>query len=344
MRKSIAIFCAAILAFCVWLILHKTKQTEQSSQAFYEMPTNQQQFSAQPAQLRVLAQSRGTNASMPTKIPMVKKTPWPTAEEFSQQALAEWQKPIEFYGKVVDENTNPVEGASIQFRWFGFADKSDQSTTISDADGLFSLQGKQGRSLEVSVGKDGYYNSRKDETDFLYSLGPGIYSPEEWNPVIFHLRKKGQGADLIQKDFPPGFTQIWQLHHDGTPIELDLLNGSRNVGGSGQLKLEFWRDISDLHKQPFDWKLQLSVSGGGLTPIDEEFAFQAPESGYQPSVVIDMPVTNQDWLSELRAKYYIQLPNGDYGRLDFYLLPYNGVFTVKSWVNPTGSRNLEPAN
>jgi hypothetical protein len=45
---------------------------------------------------------------------------------------------------------------------------------------------------------------------------------------------------------------------------------------------------------------------------------------------------------ELRSKYYLLLPNGDFGRIKFYLLPYNGVFTVKSWINLDGSRNLEP--
>jgi len=137
---------------------------------------------------------------------------------------------------------------------------------------------------------------------------------------------------------------IAQLHHDGTPVELNLLNGTLAPTGSGQLKLEFWRDISDMKKQPFDWKLQLSMPSGGLVPTDEEFAFQAPESGYQPSIVIDMPATNQDWLGEVRSKYYVQLPDGKYGRIDFYLLPRNGVFTVSSSINPTGSRNLEPAN
>jgi hypothetical protein len=138
--------------------------------------------------------------------------------------------------------------------------------------------------------------------------------------------------------------KIAQLHHDGTPVELNLLNGTQVPAGSGQLKLELWRDISDMKKQPFDWKLQLSMPSGGLVPTDEEFAFQAPESGYQPSIVIDMPATNQDWLGEVRSKYYVQLPDGKYGRIDFYLLPRNGVFTVSSSINPTGSRNLEPAN
>ena len=38
-----------------------------------------------------------------------------------------------------------------------------------------------------------------------------------------------------------------------------------------------------------------------------------------------MRATNQDWLGELRSKYYIQLSDGKYGRIDFYLLLYNGV-------------------
>ena len=52
--------------------------------------------------------------------------------------------------------------------------------------------------------------------------------------------------------------------------------------------------------------------------------------------------TNQGRQGEVRNKYYIHLPDGKYGRIDFYLLPYNGVFTVQSVINQTGSRNLEP--
>jgi len=267
-----------------------------------------------------------------------------TVDERRQLFKTAWQTPIEFYGKVIDENSNAIEGASVQFGWMETPAPSGErkTTTKSDGNGLFSLQGERGPTLEVSVNKIGFYNSRKDQTGYTYGSGGEKFLPDRFNPVVFHLRKKGQGAELIQKDFPPGIGQYWQLHHDGTPIELDLLGGSQNVTGSGQLKLELWRDISDMKKQSFDWKLQISVLNGGLVPTDEEFSFQAPQSGYQPSIVIDMPATNQSWQGEIRSKYYIQLPNGNYGRIDFYLLPYNGVFTVHSAINPTGSRNLEP--
>jgi hypothetical protein len=163
------------------------------------------------------------------------------------------------------------------------------------------------------------------------------------NPVIFMLHEKGRGESLITSAFPSGMGEIAQLHHDGTPVELDLFNGTQVPAGGGQLKLEFWRAITNQNANVFDWKCQLAVAGGGLVETPEEFAFQAPEGGYQTPVVIDMLATNENWRGEIRRKYYLRLPDGKYGRIDFYLLPYNGAFTVQSAINPTGSRNLESA-
>jgi len=63
--------------------------------------------------------------------------------------------------------------------------------------------------------------------------------------------------------------------------------------------------------------------------------------GIQVDLVIGMQATNQDWRDNVTSKFYIQLPDGRYGRIDFYLLAYNGAFTVHSTVNPSGSRRLE---
>jgi hypothetical protein len=263
-------------------------------------------------------------------------------ETTMERVLNEWRTPIEFYGKVVDESNNPVSGAQINF---SCNDVSVEGTsyyhTISDVEGLFSLKDVNGKLLTAHVSKDGYYASKKDNDSFEYGDRYNHFVPDQNNPIIFHLRRKEKGEPLIQKSFPPGMGQIVQLRHDGTPIEIDLLNGQKASAGSGQLKLEFWRDISEKNARTFDWKLQLSVFSGGLIPTDEEFAFQAPDTNYLPSVLIDMPKTNQPWIGEVRRKYYIQLPDRKYGRIDVYLLPYNGVFTIKSAVNPSGSRNLE---
>jgi hypothetical protein len=197
-----------------------------------------------------------------------------------------------------------------------------------------------GKLLVLNIAKSGYYTSKADNNSFEYGENPPSPSPN--NPVLFHLHKKGEGADLIKTVFPVGIGQIAQLRHDGTPVEIDLINGGKAVGGNDQLKLEFWRDISDRNVKIFDWKLQISVVGGGLVETDEEFPFKAWDNGYQSPVVIDMQTNNPSWQGNVKSKYYLQLPDGKYGRIDFDFLPYNGVFTLKSWVNPSGSQNLEP--
>src|SRR5688572_20970033 len=50
-----------------------------------------------------------------------------------------WRTPISFYGKVIDQNANPIEGAAVQLAW---NDTSASGTSkrfmLSDARGEFS--------------------------------------------------------------------------------------------------------------------------------------------------------------------------------------------------------------
>ena len=149
---------------------------------------------------------------------------------------------------VVDESNNPVARADISF---DCNDLSEKGTSFykrtSDGSGMFSLTEVRGEGITVHISKDGYYTSRRDRDNFEYAQnGTNNFIPDAGNLIVFHLRKKKPGELLIEKDFPPGIGQIWQLQHNGTPIELDLLNGAQVSAGSGQLKLELWRDISDI--------------------------------------------------------------------------------------------------
>ena len=117
--------------------------------------------------------------------------------------LAQWQGRIEFYGKAVDENSNPVAGAQIIFHWVEEPNESGNRTTNaeSDAEGLFALHGQLGLSLSVSVAKDGYYSSRKNNNTFSYGpLNGPPYSSDPQSPAIFLLQKKHQGVALISSD------------------------------------------------------------------------------------------------------------------------------------------------
>lgn len=339
MRPRIFIFCGIVLAMCLWILLRRTPEPQPKAEApEVQAPLTNQLMASQSAPAQNPAPSQSSSA---IAADAVHRGNPEGIKEMQQRALADWQRPIEFYGKVVDENTNPVAGASITFGWSESPteEAARKATTMSDANGLFSLHGEHGPALDVWVGKDGYYASHGGQWGFSYLNG---FSSDQMNPVVFFLRKKGNGKTLITSSFPSGMGEIAQLHHDGTPVELDLYHGTQVPAGSGQLRLEFWRAITNRNANIFDWKCQLAVPGGGLLETPEEFAFQAPESGYQSPIVIDMSLTNESWQGEIRSKYYMQLPDGKYGRIDFYFSAFNGAFTVQSAINPTGSRDLEP--
>jgi hypothetical protein len=347
MRKrvvfAVLFFAIIVLSILWWLGGHSQRLntpetlavvTSQPNPSAAQIQQNQAGNTPQVAAVSSLNPTTNPAAWIDTRIKQM--------EEAHQNSLNDWRTPIEFYGKVVDENTNPIAGAEIDF---GCNDLSATGTSnyhsTSDGNGLFSIIGIAGKLLSVNVSKEGYYNSKRDNNYFTYAGENVNFVPDAQNPIFFHLRKKAQGESLIITDYP-GLAHIAQLHHDGTPVELDLLRGVETSPTDGQLKLELWRDLSDKNAKIFDWKLQLSAPSGGLIETDEEFDFEAPQSGYQPSIVIDMPATNANWQGEVRSKYYIRLANGNYGRIDFYLLSRNGVFTVQSAINPDGSQNLEP--
>jgi hypothetical protein len=225
----------------LWLLLHRAAQTKSESRGAQIAPANQQLIN-QPAQSQNHETRQDTGAPPTSNAASAKKVPWPTADNSSQQALAPWYTPIEFYGKVIDENSNPVAGVSVHFRWATQTEDTaaTTSTTESDTDGLFSLQGKRGRSLDVSVSKQGYYNSRRDKTGFLYALGSDIYSPDSFNPVIFHLQKKNKGEPLIHIGGIGLHTmRDYLLAADGKPTDVSLLTGQLMSVEQGDLQVRF---------------------------------------------------------------------------------------------------------
>jgi hypothetical protein len=345
-RKSFCILFIAILAVCVLLFLVKKRRQGVPLLPTTIAATNYLSNIIPPSQVAQPTTIHIPPREVITNIVNVETSPGKT-NPINSYLLSNWQGSINFYGKVIDENSNPVDKANVYFQWNEFPTEDGMRNTNikSDAQGLFFLVGARGLTLNVSIQKKGYYSSKRDNDSYTFgSLGGAKFSADSQNPVIFHLLKKERGVSLIETKFPPGM-RIAQLHHDGTPVILDLISGTQVSNGDGQLELQLWHDISDKNAVKFDWKLQLSTSGGGgLVPTDEEFAFQAPQNGYQPSIIVDMPATNQDWNDSFSARYYIQLPNGDYGRFDLNLLAYNGVFTVTSVINPSGSQNLEPSN
>ena len=87
----------------------------------------------------------------------------------------EWKSPIEFYGKVVDQNEQPIPGVEVSMNWTDMSPKgTSDAMETTDADGKFSMTGIQGKNFGVrSLRKDGYVEARSSNPHNLNMLDFG---------------------------------------------------------------------------------------------------------------------------------------------------------------------------
>ena len=256
--------------------------------------------------------------------------------------LALWQAPIAFYGKVVDEDSNAVVGAQVSFHWMEIPanDGSKSSNTESDSQGLFSLRGAVGPSLTVSVNKNGYYTSRSTPDGFSYSLENDTFHPDPQNPVVYCLRKKGQGTELISSENGFQLKVDVRVPKNNTPVRVDLLQ--KRAGVTGQLEISQnkppWRDATN-------WSFRMSIPDGGFVENEDEFQFEAPETNYEPIVEYHFSKNETNWVTQVTKSFYIEFGQPRrYGWLRIESdLAQETIFLTYA-INPLGSRNLEPAN
>jgi hypothetical protein len=265
------------------------------------------------------------------------------------KALEREQVPLDFYGRVVDENGNGVAGATVQvsasqFNILKAADmfvEAKKMTLQTDPRGNFSVTGLRGYSLVIHVEKEGYFTSSKNPSGFGYVGAPKQNfrgNPQE--PVIFQLRRE-RGAEALVHPRGKGYA----IPRDGTPVFVDLLAGTTNMAVT-DLKIQAWTSdgIKD-EKYRYDWRARFEVIDGGLQETRGEFDFMAPEDGYEAVYEMDFPRSRgKDWRSDVAKNFFIISRNGQvYGRIHLRMIAGGDHFCwIEAWLNPSGSRNLEP--
>lgn len=248
----------------------------------------------------------------------------------------EWKVPLNFYGQVLDEQNQPVVGATIEMTWTDLSSTGSSSAEIlSNASGNFSLTDQQGKRLVVnSVTKEGYYLS-KTENQFSYEYAAfferNYHEPDPNNPVIFRMRKQSEAEPLVhrQAEITVGVGRIGVVQLDPqTAVQIELIEN---------------REIRENK-----WSARVSVPGGGIQVSTEEFPFAAPENGYQPSLTLDSETPKPaNWTQLYQGgQFYVKTVNGQYGRIELKTVSGKTFMRYSFFLNPSGSRNLEydPSN
>jgi hypothetical protein len=355
-RAFLVIFVlAALLAGLFWS-LNKRVKPQQPAAGSQTANRKSEQAALRSTNALSNSYSKGVQIAIAAGVPLPtnsaqSREDWmKQAREYTQAQLQQsswrWRMPIEFYGKVVDEHLAPVAGAGITI------ERSDLSSTgtsetnlVSGADGRFELRGVTGKGISVYVEKRGYYYARKsNQHSFEYAddYDPRFYRPDPANPVIFQLRKIGEGVDLITSRYGVRPDLGVPVPKNGNLVKVDFLE--RKVGTSGQMEVQNWIEPKDRSINRNSWKFRLAIPDGGFVPHNEEFAFMAPATGYEPELVFNFPkeMTN-GWASGFRTNYYIRFGNPPrYGRIEATLDGIYGGMSLEYTINPDGGRYLEP--
>lgn len=264
------------------------------------------------------------------------------------QITAYFESPIAFYGKVVDQNRIPIQGADIRIV---ANDKPWTSGTTyhktSDAEGLFSVTGIHGLTISVEASKEGYkrVSPHEDRTGsyrgFAYGLdqGEGIHTPVPDAPVVFVLHKPGHLEPLVVL----GDRRVI-VPKDGTAVRLPLELTSPN--GPHFIEVQCWTDDGNRDEERhFDWRFKITVPNGGLVERKDDFAFEAPAEGYQASGEINMPksLKGRAWADTIDRHFFIHFNDDSFARVHLNMGAFGAHYVVySSCLNPKpGSRNLE---
>ena len=240
---------------------------------------------------------------------------------------------INFYGKVLDEQGQPVEGAEIILHLKRFSALAppwyEQIIDIylkSDREGRFSITNEQGRDILIAnIDKKGYQHSFKHKTKDSYGFSPemdAVFVPDPKNPVVFWMRKKGEVAFIFESNGGPNFS--FKRDESGTQKGVDIIHGLE-IKEKDLPKPTFNGDplFCDLKaKAIFDsrtktWTMVLTPGGsdGGIL-FSDRLLYEAPAEGYLPSYTIQpeafrkaFGLTESEERVEGGGKYGLLIPN-----------------------------------
>lgn len=249
----------------------------------------------------------------------------------------QWRTPLSFYGRVVDQHSQPVANARVWLAWNDT--KGTQEKKIeSREDGRFELTNEMGKALSVQVGKDGYkgFSSSNQGFEFSEFWNPTYYVPDKENPVIFRLWKLEEAEPMYF------WSKLKKMTVDGQKVWFDTKTGT--FGASGDVAFSTKRGTSYAPRQ-FDWSLAIEAApGGGIALRSEELMFEAPEGGYQQSWSQDIGGKDEFYSISKTVKFYLKTPDGKYAAVQADIA-HMGVpeaeVNVLAYVNPSGSRNLQ---
>ena len=146
-----------------------------------------------------------------------------------KQALEHLNVPIDFYGRVIDQDSNTLSTVKID-AWVRHWDPAAPGASLhiekaTDAQGRFDIHGVTGDGFELeSMQKPGYELEPGQR-------GYGTVGGSRENPVVFKMWAANVHEQLITGE------KSFDIVPDGRPYVIDLTKGTISESGGGDLKV-----------------------------------------------------------------------------------------------------------
>lgn len=359
MKKIIpTIFTLIIIGICLWIAIWSKQATKIVTVEKLSPTTN---VVALQITNRVV-EKQETETKQPAGMD---DKAWQAIQVMFQMVMQE-NKPVEFFVRILDQNEQPVSGAVLTCSMSHIDDKltlhdfsmSSSSGTllqeplilVSGPDGWIRYKGRTGKYVDfISLSKEGFMAQIPLEFKKL-NFSPGyrnnaqnevVRDPSDFQKSItFHLWKKGETEQLIQSDrgyvimrdkpeqiislFPPLAGQITYP---------DLI-----------LKTPFAHpEILEGDRAYDRWIIIEAAPDAGIQETTMPYPYFAPQDGYERAFRVMYQLgfhEKEDWM----RNFYVKARSGKvFASLTVTFSSQSGLtLQVKSIINPTGSRNLEP--
>lgn len=260
---------------------------------------------------------------------------------------------VEFYGKIVDQDGDPIEGVEVSAHSNFFTESLVEQVAhrgrkigkkkikvVSDVEGDFVVSGYRAQTLVVtSLNKDGFLPQKMHET---YSYSPSFpksvkHEAVSSSPKVFVLIEESQTEPLIKKHWTRKITS------DGVGYSFDLERSEfAKIANPRYLKISVTAKYgSGDNTIGYPWTISLDLTEGGLVVTEDQLSNKAPEGPYRNHLTWSSSELGGSWSSDLKKTIYIKGAEGEffsYIDLHVQVLPDNrGRVLMKTLVNPAGS-------
>jgi hypothetical protein len=253
-------------------------------------------------------------------------------------------QPIEFYGKVVDQDQNPIPDVQIDYILYPTPLNNEKGIgrLQSDAAGHFSIKDLHGSRIAFGLKKTGYIPSGTGGSFSLFEPATNRYTPDPKNPKVVIMRKSRGPEALVQID------QSFKSPEPSGSILIDVVTGTLAQTG-GDLRVTVHRQPPPPGKFKFDWNYILEPVDGGLKFADSLESYwatdEAPTDGYTNRFEARFDSSKVKWYAGDHPMIFLRSRNGHvHSKLSLSVTvnPDNFFGVSAHGIANTNSTNWEP--